>query len=115
MLRMWSVFALCLLVAACSQQRTLDNGLPSYRGAMPANFSGSWERDYSRGDDVNGVLSGIFYQLNRRAEQRRAPRRSIGAGWPHTRAPPGFRPCPRYEAGGSPALSREEGVQKTFQ
>ncbi|MDH3751435.1 MAG: hypothetical protein OEU40_12635 [Gammaproteobacteria bacterium] len=70
MLRIWSAFVLCLVVGACSQQRTLDKTIPSYQGAMPADFSGSWERDYSRGDDVNGVLSGIFFQLNRRAEQR---------------------------------------------
>jgi hypothetical protein len=59
-----------MLVASCSQQRVLDNATRSYEGAMPANLSGSWERDYSRGDDVNGVLANLFYRLNRTAAQR---------------------------------------------
>lgn len=60
----------CVLVAACSQQRALDRATPDFQGAMPADFSGSWERDYSRGDDINGVLSGVLYQLKRKAELR---------------------------------------------
>ena len=39
---------------------------------MPTDFSGSWERDYSRGDSINGVLNGLFYELNRRAAQRQS-------------------------------------------
>ncbi len=34
---------------------------------MPANFSGSWARDYSRGDDVNKVLRNAYFELGRRS------------------------------------------------
>ena len=68
--RVRSVPVLCLLLAACSQQPVLDFTARSYEGAMPANLSGSWERDYSRGDDINGVLSDLFFRLNRQAAQR---------------------------------------------
>ena len=40
---------------------------------MPADFSGSWERDYSRGEDVNGALRDLFGRLNRAAQQQRFP------------------------------------------
>jgi len=70
MLRITGMLVLGLLVAACSQQPALDFTARSYQGAMPADLSGSWERDYSRGDDVNGVLAGLFQQLNRKAAQR---------------------------------------------
>jgi len=70
MLRILGMLVLGLLVAACSQQPVLDFTARSYQGAMPADLSGSWERDYSHGDDVNGVLAGLFQQLNRKAAQR---------------------------------------------
>jgi hypothetical protein len=34
-------------------------------GPMPADFSGSWERDYTRGDDANVVLGEALYRLSR--------------------------------------------------
>ena len=39
-------------------------------GGMPADLSGSWERDYSRGDDVNQVLRDIYYYLSRTSADR---------------------------------------------
>jgi hypothetical protein len=48
----------CLFVAACSSsQPTIDTSGQSYLGGMPADLSGSWERDYSRSDDIQGVLN----------------------------------------------------------
>ncbi len=32
---------------------------------MPADFSGSWARDYSRGDDVNQVLRNAYYEMSK--------------------------------------------------
>ncbi len=32
---------------------------------IPADFSGNWERDYSRGDDVDAVLREVYRQLSR--------------------------------------------------
>ena len=60
MLQKLNIFALSLLLAACSQQPVIDAAMQRYEGSMPANFSGSWERDYARGDDVNAVLAGIY-------------------------------------------------------
>ena len=34
-----------------------------FNGAMPADLSGSWERDYTRGDDVNAALRYAYKQL----------------------------------------------------
>ena len=61
-----------LLLGACSQQPTIDSETLSYEGAMPTNIGGSWERDYSRGDDATAVLRGLYYQMSRAAQQRAA-------------------------------------------
>ena len=56
----------CLLVAACSSNLpTIDTSIPSYSGGMPADLSGSWERDYSRSDDIQGVLNSTLRQTYR--------------------------------------------------
>ena len=56
----------CLLVAACSSsQPTIDISGPSYSGGMPADLSGSWERDYSRSDDIQGVLNNTLRRTYR--------------------------------------------------
>lgn len=70
MMRIRSTLILGLLMTACSQQPAMDFTARSYEGAMPVDLSGSWERDYSRGDDINGVLSDLFQRLNRQAAQR---------------------------------------------
>jgi hypothetical protein len=44
-------------------------------GDMPVDFSGSWERDYSRGEDVQGALNSLFRQ--RQVQQQQYP---SGAG-----------------------------------
>ena len=66
-LRLRSMLVLCLLVAACSQQPTRDIVTRSDQATMPADLSGSWERDYFRGDDVNRALERWFRQLSRAA------------------------------------------------
>jgi len=43
----------------------IDDAIRSYDGALPADLSGSWERDYSRGDEINQALERSFRQLNR--------------------------------------------------
>ena len=64
--------ALLLLLAGCAQQPTIDSETLSYEGAMPANFDGSWERDYSRGSDVQYELRRLYNQMYRAAQQRAA-------------------------------------------
>ena len=71
MLRWQSLLVLCCLLAACSQQPTLDNAVRRYDNAMPADLSGSWERDYWRGDDVNRKLDRWFRQLSRSTPEQR--------------------------------------------
>lgn len=73
MLRTPSLFLLCLLVTGCVQQSVRDNATRSYLGVMPVDLSGSWERDYSRGDDVNKALGRLFRQLNRSAHSQQFP------------------------------------------
>ncbi len=53
----------CLALVACSQQPVVRQDVPQFEGAMPADFSGSWERDYTRGDDVNAALRHAYNKL----------------------------------------------------
>jgi hypothetical protein len=70
--RSYYIVACCLALAACAPARppVIDEHLMRVDGDMPADFSGSWERDYSRGDDVNQVLRDIYYYLSRTAADR---------------------------------------------
>jgi hypothetical protein len=71
---MWrtrTIIMLGLAIAACTPARpVIDEEMMRIDGAMPADFSGSWERDYSRGDDVNQVLRDIYYYLSRTSADR---------------------------------------------
>jgi hypothetical protein len=64
-LRIYSLLLLCCLVSACAHQSVveIDETIRSYDGGVPVNLSGSWERDYSRGDDINVALDRAFSQL----------------------------------------------------
>ncbi len=73
MLRTASLIFLCLMITACARQPAQDNAIRSYQGVMPVNLSGSWERDFSRGDDVNKALGRLFRQLNRSAQSQQYP------------------------------------------
>jgi len=55
----------CLLIAACSQQPALEIADGSFGGPIPVDFSGSWERDYSRGDDIDTTLRYMYRQMTR--------------------------------------------------
>jgi len=64
-------FLALILIAGCSSQEpVVDLTTPSFVGAMPANFSGSWERDYSRGEDVQGALNTLFRQRNQQIQRQ---------------------------------------------
>ena len=69
----FSVLVLCLLVAACSQQPVIVEETRYFRGAMPADFSGSWERNYALDDEVNAVLRGAYNRLARSMPEQRHP------------------------------------------
>ncbi len=62
---------LAAFLAACGNQGpVLDTTNPSFEGEMPADFSGSWERDYARSQDVNGALNAMFQQRQREVTQQ---------------------------------------------
>lgn len=71
MTRNYNMLALCLLLAACSQQPVIDNEMMHFSGAMPADFGGSWERNYARDDDVNAVLRAAYYKLSQTSADQR--------------------------------------------
>ena len=64
-----------VIIAACSSPGPVtDETSPSFVGAMPADFSGSWARDYSRGEDVQGALNALFMERQRQiARQQQMP------------------------------------------
>ncbi|NCF23704.1 MAG: hypothetical protein GWP60_04140 [Gammaproteobacteria bacterium] len=65
------ILLLCLAVTACTTAGSvIDEQMLRVDGDMPADFSGAWERDYSRGDDVNQVLRDIYYYLSRTSADR---------------------------------------------
>lgn len=79
------LLAACALLTACSNPGpVLDTTNPSFVGDMPVDFSGSWERDYSRGEDVQGALSALFQARQRQAQQQQqypgSPRMGSQAG-----------------------------------
>ena len=57
--------AVCLLLAGCSHQPVVDTSARSFTGGMPVDLSGSWERDYSRGDDAQAVLNSVLRRMIR--------------------------------------------------
>lgn len=69
------ILAASVLLAACSSPGpVIDTTNPSFVGPMPVDFSGSWERDYSRGEDVQGALNALFMERSRQvARQQQVP------------------------------------------
>jgi len=78
-LRTVPILALCALLAACSQQVAGDKLVRSYAGDAPVNLSGSWERDFSRGDIVSVEVNRVLRQIQRAAIDPRLSNDRIGA------------------------------------
>ena len=53
------------LLMACSSQPTIDSSVQNFSGGMPIDLSGSWERDYSRSDDIQGALNSTLRRIYR--------------------------------------------------
>lgn len=53
------------LLMACSSQPTIDPSVQSFSGGMPVDLSGSWERDYSRSDDIQAALNSTLRRIYR--------------------------------------------------
>ena len=79
-MRTGNLIAFCVLLAACSQQVAGDKLVRSYTGDAPVNLSGSWERDYSRGDIVSAEVHRVLRQIQRAAIDPRMSNDRIGAG-----------------------------------
>ena len=67
--------SLCMLLLGCSSQPKIDSSIRSFAGGMPADLSGSWERDYSRSDDAQAVLNGMIRKLTRPLPEPGLPNR----------------------------------------
>ena len=78
-LRTGNILALCALLAACSQQVAGDKLVRSYAGDPPVNLSGSWERDFSRGDIVSVEVDRVLRQIQRSSIDPRLSNDRIGA------------------------------------
>lgn len=55
----------CLVLSGCANQPAVDESVPSFSGGMPIDLSGSWERDYSRSDDIQGALNSTLRRVYR--------------------------------------------------
>lgn len=71
MLRLQTILVLCSLLVACSQQPTRSDAGRDFERSMSTDLSGSWQRDYWRGDDVNRALEQWFRRLRRAAPDAR--------------------------------------------
>lgn len=49
-------------------------------GAMPADFSGSWQRNYVREQSINGALNEAYHQLLRKTQDPALQGRPVPAG-----------------------------------
>jgi len=64
------LLATCLCLAGCGHKQVLlIEGTKYFDGNMPADFSGSWARDYARGDNINEVFQNAVWELSRRRDR----------------------------------------------
>jgi len=75
-----TVLVLSLFVAACSQQPVINEEMTRFEGAMPADLSGSWQRNYVREESINGVFNDAYYRLSRRTQDPAFPGDPVQVG-----------------------------------
>ena len=63
MLRIAGILLFGLYFAGCAQRSGYELAPQRIAGPLPTDFGGYWERDYSRGADVNAELRAIFRRL----------------------------------------------------
>jgi hypothetical protein len=79
------VFALAtsLFGTACeTTEPVISEDMLRIDGPMPTDFSGSWERDYTRGDDIYAVLNATLRALSRNSPDPRLSAQPRLAGNP---------------------------------
>jgi hypothetical protein len=75
------IIMLCGLACACARQPVVDPPPPmpgSVAGKLPADFSGYWQRNYARDEDINGALEAAYRKLERSLPQGGPPGASAG-------------------------------------
>jgi hypothetical protein len=80
MRRITCLALLPFVLAACAEQPVIEPPVLQYEGEMPADFSGSWQRDYLRGDEVDAVLRNSYHELSRRISDPQLPRGAVPQG-----------------------------------
>jgi len=82
MLRTRSISIVFLLVTACAKQPVILEEVQYFVGDMPADFSGSWERNYALDDQVTAVLREAYNRLARSVPEQRYPGTPPGLATP---------------------------------
>lgn len=83
MLRHACLLIVCLLCAACTDQPVISDTMKSVAaGPLPADFSGSWQRNYARDDQLNAALAEAYDRLARSIPDQRpaGPGMAVQAG-----------------------------------
>ena len=63
MLRIAGLLLFGVLLSGCAQRQSYELPVQQIPGPLPTDFAGHWERDYSRGADVNAELRAIFRRM----------------------------------------------------
>jgi len=74
MLRNACLLFACLLIAACAERPVISEAMTSVpAGPLPADLSGSWQRNYARDDQIDTALAAAYDSLARSLPDQRAP------------------------------------------
>lgn len=60
-----------LFLAGCVNPPVIDDDMMRVAGPLPTNYSGSWQRNYARDDQVGAVLQRAYYELSRTSQDQR--------------------------------------------
>jgi len=81
MMRLRYLLLVCLVAAGCARQPVIDEQMSSIpAGPMPADFSGSWQRNYARDDDLNAALAAAYDRLARSIPDQRVAGSPVPVG-----------------------------------
>lgn len=69
MKRLPHVLTVAAILAGCSAPPVIDERMTRLEGDMPVDFSGYWQRNYARDDDVNRQIQRTWDRLRSRADQ----------------------------------------------